>query len=360
MTRSRLARPIFFAAILAKLTAGMVHAEEDVAHAIIVKVNGAPINKEEIRNFIIDYATANNLITPGSDTIDADQAAEIAQEGIRTLIRQHLIKQEAERLEIKTPYDEVEEYIEKYNLPDTKFTRTQTEVDILFDKVLQKVGVVIFEPSPFEIRKIYTEKASVFTIPRMVRARQITVDKISEDTKQFELDKIKQIQEEIQGKAAAFTEVATIRCTTPRARQQGGLMAPPGSDRIENFFPPTVKRYETLYAPEVLAALQTMKPGQMSDIIESKSAFHILYLEDEKPEKKLQFSQVSARVGHFIRKRERAIKQRDWLVDMIKRSNIIWHNDKKVDAEYIMPPVPEFTERDLMGLEGPQQKQPRR
>lgn len=328
----------------------IAHAGEDIAHAIIVKVNGSPINKEDIRLFISEYAIANNLVEPNSNTIDPELASKLAEDAIRVLIREKIIRQEAVRMGIGISYEMVDDYLVKYDIPDNKLNRRQTEVDMLFDMVLQKVGIAVLEPSPKEIRKIFNDNQNIFQLPRMIRAHQIMIPKSSEDLKELDEQEAQRIRTELLKPKADFKEVAKLYCSSPVARQRGGLMVPPGSEQFGAFFPPAAERFQTIYPKAILDELAALPVQTVSKIIETEKAYHILWIDIERKAMNIPFNKVSNRIMHFIRRRERAIKQREWLVDIIKRSNIIWHNDKPVESDYCIPPVPEFSEKDIMGL----------
>jgi hypothetical protein len=184
-------------------------------------------------------------------------------------------------------------------------------------------------------------------MPRLVRARQITVPKTIPELHDRERRQLARIREAIVDGEQTFAEAAEEHCASKMDRDVGGLIIFPGTERNDFFFPPANEAVQRtpLYHGDLIRALVDLEAGVVSEILETegeKGGFHILYIEKERPARVVSFSQAQKHIYRFLVSHKRILRQRDWLLRVVENSRISWHSGDPISREDIMPPLPEF------------------
>ncbi|GEM_PF-1782384 len=312
-----------------------------VLKAVIAVVNGEPVRKREIEELASYYAT-NMVDAQRGETLTPEQRTQAASRALNTLVRSRLIRQEASRLELNVSDEELEAELEKRNLQDNEITRRELKDDLLFDKIMRKEGRPMLVPSPKTVRRFYEKHREAFRTPRLVRVRHISLPRTTEELYEIERRRAERIRRQATAQGASFAEIAAQHCPDPADRARGGLLVPPVPHRSDGMFPVEIAALDNFYPGPFVQAMRSLEPGEVSPVVESDHGFHILYVEDERPAREVPFRDAQARITFYLIDRSRVDRQREWLVDVLRRSHVTWHNGQPIPAEELMPEEPTF------------------
>lgn len=172
------------------------------------------------------------------------------------------------------------------------------------NSVLDYVSADYEQPTSTDISLFYYMNVGKFNHPEIRTARHIlvTVNEDSEEntrTKSFQ--KINQIASRLDKKPKVFEEQALKHSECPTALD-GGLL---GQVKVG-----------VLY-PELEQVLFSLKPGEISGIVESELGFHILRCDEVKPAGVLSLDEAMPKLKQYLDDRNRKQKQRQWLDALI-------------------------------------------
>jgi peptidyl-prolyl cis-trans isomerase C len=179
-----------------------------------------------------------------------------------------------------------------------------------------------------EVKKYYSENKSDFETPEQVRVSHIL---ITPDTKDPNADpnkakatakaKAEDLLKQIKG-GADFAELARANSNCPSSKQGGDL----------GFFPKgqMVPAFE-----EVAFAL---KPGQVSDVVETQFGYHIIKLMDHKDPNVISFEQAKDDIKNMLTQN----KQADFAEKYV--------NSLKAEAKIVYPPGKEPKEPNIPAI----------
>lgn len=169
-----------------------------------------------------------------------------------------------------TRYD-LEQLI-KQDLKIRKFLETNVTVPV---DVPDSVSVAYYEQNQHE-----------FWSPDSVRARHIMI-RASQDDTGTDIEAKKQTLRDLRGRVLAGEDFAEL------AKQYSeGPSAPKGGDL--GYFTP-----RDMVAPFSNTAFG-LKPGEVSDVVETRFGFHLIQVVDRKPRRKLQYEEISEQLKYQI------------------------------------------------------------
>lgn len=319
-------------------------ADWQLEQAVVAKVNGSPIYKQELEELAAVEAV-RRYGQKGAADLEAEAESKIVQEALRALVRCAIIEGEAWGQGVVVADSKVRERLEESDVPDTDLNRRRARADLLFEELMRKEKTPVTEPTPRQVRDFfhrYREKH--FSRPRLVRARQLTVLKALPETRQSEAARIQRFREKVLSGATDFATLAERNGVTARARAQGGLITFPSGEEHDYMFPPADPVFQERggYAPALIRALVDLPVETVSPVIESEKGFHIAYIEREVPARTHPFERIQSFIYRHLMRTKRAIRQRSWLVRVLRRSHVTWHNGEDIPVEELMPPVPTF------------------
>jgi len=141
--------------------------------------------------------------------------------------------------------------------------------DLLASDYLKKEVVAKINVSAEDTQLYYKTHREEFTTPEMVKARHILI-KVDKSASEEDKKKSKKKAEEILGRIKAgedFAKLATEVSDDPGSKIKGGDLG---------FFP------KGRMVPDFEKAAFSLKPGEISDIIETQFGFHIIKVEERK------------------------------------------------------------------------------
>jgi len=179
--------------------------------------------------------------------------------------------------------------------------RQQLMVRKLIDK---KVGGGVLV-TPIEIEAYYGKNSEEFQLPERVKLKNIliSVKKFPDPAKALSLarDISKRLRE-----GCDFDGLAKVYSDGPGA-SEGGLMG-------------YVKRGDLL--PEIEQAVFSLKPGEVTGIVQSSLGYHIFKVEEKEPPRTPPLSEIRHEVEAAVYKKKADAKIRGWL-DGLKKSAYI-------------------------------------
>ncbi|MHC1729405.1 MAG: peptidylprolyl isomerase [Syntrophobacteraceae bacterium] len=288
--------------------------EKNVQNA--ATVNGSPILKSE---YDAEVTRLDRQIAMTGRTLDEKEMSEMKQKILDNLVGRELLKQEAEKKAIKADAAEVstqmdnlkkrfgteEEYqgtLKKMNITEDAL-RKQFTSEIMLRKLLDQEVASKIVLAPSEAKEFYDSNPEVFKTPEMIRASHILVkveQKAGPEEKAKGLERIKGIQKRIQD-GADFAEVAKEVSDCPSKENGGDL----------DFF-----QKGQMVGPFETAAF-SLKPGQVSDIVETEFGYHLIKLTDKKEPGVMTFEEMQPRIEQHV-KSEKMSQQVTLYVDQLK------------------------------------------
>jgi peptidyl-prolyl cis-trans isomerase C len=236
----------------------------------------------------------------------------VKKQAVTSLVNRTLLRQAVEREAIGTSDAEIDERLEmlkgKFESPEAytqqlaslgitqKDLRQEMETSLRMEKLLQQHVGEIQDPTEEEMLSFYNENQERFKQPEMVRASHILIKSESDESqpertaKRLEAAKI---LGEVQN-GADFAGMASRHSACP-SKESGGDVG---------YFPRgrMVKPFED--------AAFSLKPGEVSELVESPFGYHIVKVTDKKDEQTVTFDATRDDISAFLKdqKREQAVK----------------------------------------------------
>jgi len=314
--------------------AAVVTVRAEILEQIIVKVNGEILTKTEFEQRQV--ATIRQKNVPVQSEADLKKAiAEITPQLIVDTVDELLILQRGKELGYKlddAQYKNIVEQIRKDNKldDDAKFkaalqSEGMTEADlrrslekqmiisrVQGQEVMQKVGI-----TEEEARKYHQEHQAEFTVPGTVTLREIFqpvqvakqgVNAASEEEAKAKVDALR--ARVLAGEA--FEKIAAEESAAP-SKANGGLIGPLNQAEL---------------APALVAMLEKMKPGDMTETLRTPKGYQILKLESVTPPKVLTAEEAHDKIAERLFEQKRLSETKKYLAKMRSQAIIEWKNDE--------------------------------
>lgn len=241
---------------------------------VVATVDGEPITLQDVKNFA---AEAHVSLPPGTDN-------QTFKDAVKGMIAQKLLEKETEKYADKIDETQVDKYIEEVEhergMTDQqlrqslmasgvsyddfrKDARLQLEKSMMLDsEVRQKINI-----PDSEIKAYYDAHKAEFNVPDENYSLAQILIAAPENAKPEEIAAARAKAEEVRKKAAAGGDFATLakQYSDDESRNQGGELGSFKPDEIMD---------------KILAAVKDLKPGQISEVVQSSHGFHVLKLED--------------------------------------------------------------------------------
>jgi peptidyl-prolyl cis-trans isomerase C len=279
----------------------------------VAVVNGTVITQAE---FDRELRLAQRRFEMGGKPLSDAQLSAIRKETLEKLIDVVLLYQESQNKGIKVDEAELDEklkkrfpdeaefkkVVEKMHLSEaalkSQFLRGMAIQRLIDEEIAQKVTV-----SDKEVKDYYDGHPELFKEPEQVQASHILikVDPKAEESQKAEArKKIEEIQQRLK-KGEDFSALAKEFSQCPSGAKGGDL----------GYF-----RRGQMVKPFEEAAF-SLKPGQVSDIVETTFGYHLIKVVDKKPEATTPFEKVKERISENL-KREKVQKEIDRYVATLK------------------------------------------
>lgn len=273
-------------------------AEKQASEGKVAVVNGSVITQED---FDREMGRVLQRLASMGRSLDDSQLRAIKKEVLEGLIHGELLYQESQRKEIKVEEVAINEQLEtlkkrfpredefktalnKMNLSEANI-RSQIKKGLTIEQFVEKVMV-----SDKELRAYYDSHPDSFKQPEQVRASHILikVDPQADESQRVEArKKIAEIQQKLQ-KGEDFATLAKESSQGPSSAKGGDL----------GYF-----RRGQMVKPFEEAAF-ALKPGEVSDVVETRFGYHLIKVIDKKPETTIPYEDIKEKVGQYLKDKE--------------------------------------------------------
>ena len=280
---------------------------------VIARVNGEPITRAEFEQAVSSYeASSGTEVRP-------DNRAEVYRSVLDDLIAFRLLSGElksrgleVDRKELDAAMGELRsrfpnEAAYRRALAGQKLTadqvRERTKTTLLINRLLeQEVGGDI-QVSPGEVAKYYEENPARFEQPEAVRLSHILIA-VPEDAGENQRKAARARAAELARRARGGANFAALAKAQSQdvSRERGGDIG-------------FIVRGQAQPAFEEVAF--ALKPGEISDPVETVYGFHVIKAVERRETQKVPFGQAAAQVEEFLLDQQRQDKAREY-VDRLK------------------------------------------
>lgn len=265
------------------------------AQGVVARVNGVSIGAIELRR-------AKKVMLRGQ-SVPQEQQADLDKQALNQLLSAELLYQAAAKMEVKELDKLVEAKLAQGKARfakeedfakaikdlemDEKDLREYTRRDLIISKFVESAIVSKIRVTEDDVRAFFTQNPDKFTRSESVKASHILIgvdEKAAPDEKKKAADKAEKLRKELAG-GADFAELAKANSTCPSSKQGGDL----------GFF----NKGQMVPAFEKTAF--ELKPGQISDVVETQFGYHIIKLTEKKAAETVSFKEAQPRIEEFLK-----------------------------------------------------------
>ncbi len=292
----------------------------------VASVNGEAISQNEFEKRIStvrNYYESNMGMTFEGEN-GAVMLKNLQNMVLDQLVTEHLLQQEARKLNITATKEEVQQRIDQDKLMvggeeayleilqnQVKMTekeyQTEVEKQVIIEKLFEQV-VAGQEVSPEEVQQYYDENKESFNQEEQIRARHILVATEAEAN-----ELIKQLKA-----GADFGQLALEKSTDPSAKENQGDLG--YFDRNAQF------------VAEFKDAAFKLKAGEITDKpVKTQFGYHVIKVEDIKPAGQQSFEEVKDSISEELRSSKEGAKFQEFLEGI--------RNQAKIEKEELPAPA---------------------
>ena len=269
----------------------------------IAVVNGVIISQGEFDRELDFFV---RRAAPEGQQLPELQLAKIQNDVLESLIDREVLFQESQKKGIEVKADEISDQLKKIKqrYPDeAQFAemlkgigltesdvQTQIKRGMAIQQLIDKEVGEKVKISDEESKQYYDTHPEFFKQPEQVNASHILIkvdENASEAQKAEARKKIQEVQQKLQ-KGEDFATLAKTYSEGPSAPQGGNL----------GYF-----RRGQMVKPFEDAAFK-LKPGETSDIVETRFGYHLIKVIDKQPEKTLAYAEIKDRLNELLKKQK--------------------------------------------------------
>jgi peptidyl-prolyl cis-trans isomerase C len=298
------------------LAMASIHAAEPAAKKtaplfpdkVVAKGKGVEIKKSEVDEAFISYKAS--MAARGQDIPEAMRNQVQSQLLERLVITQILLaranpedkskaRETAEKViaDAKNNFPTEEALIQQLKMVGMTLPEFEQRVleQNICENVLEREVKAKIAISDADAKEFYDENPARFEQPEQVRASHILISTLDKETQQpLPAAKKKEKEEQIQKiraraqKGEDFGKLAQEFSEDPGSKDKGGEYTFPRGQMV----------------PEFEAAAFSMKPDQISEVVETQFGFHIIKLHEKIPSKKVELASVADELKEGLAQRE--------------------------------------------------------
>ena len=278
-------------------------AKKQTSKSKVAIVNGSVITQADLDR---ELNRARQRLTRMGKSLNDSQLLALKKEALEGLINSELLYQESQRKGIKVKEVAINEQLkslkERFSTED-KFRsalikanlteaglRSQIKKGLAAERFIIKYFVEKITISGKEVRAYYDTHPDSFKQPERVRASHILIKfdpQGSKSQRAEALKKIKEIQKKVR-KGEDFASLAKASSQCPSSTKGGDL----------GYF----KRRQMVRPFEEAAF--ALKPGQVSDPVETMFGYHLIKVIDKKPETKIPYKDIKERTEKYLKDKQ--------------------------------------------------------
>ena len=305
--------------IVTILAAGSTYlaAQETPADKVAV-VNGIAINRSSLDREVSLYKERS---ASQGQPLSAEQMGKAKSAILDRLVEGELLYQESKKQGIRVEAKEIDDRINElrkrfpndaeYKEAISKMGISEAEIRAQMERGLainQLIKIQITDKiviSDEESKAFYDSRPELFKQPEQVKASHILI-KAAQDADEAQKKEARKKIEAVQKKLKGGQDFAAL------AREfSEGPSAPRGGEL--GYF----GRGQMVPAFETVAF--AMKPGEVSDIVETRFGYHLIKVEDKKPAKTVSYTEVKGQLDDHLKK-QRGQREIDKFVDGLKKN----------------------------------------
>lgn len=280
----------------------------------LAKVNGAVISREDVARAVKVLLSQNRIthkLTPEQMKQAEDAALEqlvsaeiLYQAGLKLEIKD-LDKQVDEKVtQGKTKFPSTEEYEKALKNADLteKALKELTRKDIVVGNLVEKEIAGKIDVSDQEAKKFYDDNQDKFKRAESVKASHILCG-VDANASPEEKKKAKEKAEALLKRVKAgedFAKLAKENSTCPSSAQGGDL----------GFFG------KGQMVPSFEKAAFALKPGEVSDVVETQFGYHIIKLTEKKDAETIKFDDTKERIKEYLKSQKLQKAVADYITDL--------------------------------------------
>lgn len=291
-------------------------AEPAVTNAVVARVNGQVISREELdtamKGVMTQFAQSGRSVPPA-------KMEEFERQVLEDMVSRELVLEEGRGrnftnidAQVQTELKRVSEQLggdEELTkaLAETGVSREQYTTRVRDNLIVQETMRHVVEKdtkvTPEEVREAYDKNPEQFKQPPAIRASHIlilvppTATEVEKAAKRAQIEALLHRAK----KGEDFTVLAKQFSEDPGSKDQGGDLG---------FFP------RGRMMPEFEIAAFSLKTNQVSDIVTTSYGHHIIKLTDQHPAKQLSFDEVKDDLENFIKSNKANAVARKHITDL--------------------------------------------
>lgn len=292
---------------------------------VVVTVDGKDITHGEIMKSVQMYMQRYASQVPPQQL--ASMQKQLYGTTKESLIAQILLDEAAEKSGLVVSDDELAQEIEKTraNIPEGENLEdllSQSGIDfdewkenlrkrILVGKLAEEKTANTEETTLAEIAEFYKSNQSEFEVPETVSASHILLGFTKDDTDETKAAKKQQlldIKKQIDN-GASFEEMAKKYSTCPSSKNGGSLGTFPRGQMV----------------PEFEEAAFSLKPGEISDVVETQFGYHLIKVTDHQEAKTRSLKEVQENLKAYLDNQKKQKALADYVETLRDKATIVNH-----------------------------------
>ncbi|MDR2392069.1 MAG: hypothetical protein LBE84_10390 [Planctomycetota bacterium] len=336
----QISRVLIFTAAAALSVPGLVLAEEELAHAIFIKVNGKTITQDYVVEAVKYLVKREYNDTPPEDEEEMDNLQKAA---LRDLIRAVLVHDEAKSLGVSLARDRARRLAGTSGLKPEEISptiRRILESEELFEEVMLASGTPVPSPSPKEVKEFYLKNRAEFRTNALVIVRTIFLPEDGSRPQAYFKARAEEIMDRLLGvpypqRTDAFDKTARENSQDIFARF-GGLLTGASSER---WIPKDINNKNAdgtdIFPQAMVDAIRRFSSRGEIRLAVSAEGMHLMYCEDMRGGRDIPWSEAAQIIDYYLRQNARNRLMRSWLNRIYDRSDIRWHDGTPYERELL-------------------------
>lgn len=328
------------AALCPMLAFGAAGAQDQLAHAIFLKVNNRTITREMVAQ-AYHYLIVREY--KGIPPEDQEELEKLEFAALRDLVRTFLIHDEAAALNLKPDRASSRRAQERSGLSPEEITptvRRMLEADDLFEMVMMASGTPIRDPSPREIKAFYNKHRDEFKTNAYIIVRTIFIGADTSRAQSYFKDRAEKLMSDLQAvplerRTEAFDKAAK-EVSQDIFAEFGGLLTGNSPERwIPKDFDGRNADGEDIFPPQMTEEIRRLNHKGELRLAVSRDGMHILYCEDVRDAKVVPWDEASRIIEYVLKQRAKDARMRVWMEKVFDRSDVRWHDGARFERELL-------------------------